>query len=95
MLSVKSQQRKINNMPEFSKIPNIVIIFETVQTALAEDVHKAFDNMDETWRETKETLNNFRIATKDALRVRGDSARKIEIAEIWKQVGTTLDRTPV
>lgn len=73
-------------MPVFGKIPNIVIVFETLHTSIAEDVNKALAEMDETWKETKDTLNNLKIATKDALRVRGDSARKIEEAEIWKQV---------
>ena len=77
---------KIRNSFEFRPVPNIAILFETFQTAVASDVSKKFDDVTDTWMETKDAIENLRIATKDILRVRGETAKRIDERDLWKQV---------
>ena len=81
---------KIRNNLEFRPMPNIAILFETFHNALAHDVSKKFDDVTDTWMETKDAIENFRIATKDILRVRGETAKRIDEKEFWKQVSQIL-----
>ena len=69
---------------DYSKIK--VILFETVHTALAHNVNKKFDDVTNTWMETKDAIENLRIATKELLRVRGETAKRIDERDLWKQV---------
>lgn len=71
---------------EFKPLPNLAILFETFHNALTHDVRKKFGDATDTWMETKETIENFRVATKDILRVRGETAKRIDEKEFWKQV---------
>ena len=77
---------KIRNNLEFKPMPNIAILFETVHTALAHNVNKKFDDVTNTWMETKDAFENLRIATKELLRVRGETAKRIDERDLWKQV---------
>jgi len=77
---------KLKNKCDLGSMPNVVIILETFQNALAQDFNKRIDEMGETWKETKDAVGNMKVATKEVMRVRGDTARRIEEKEFWKQV---------
>ena len=77
---------KLKNKCDLGPMPNVVIILESFQNALVQDFNKRIGEMGETWKETKDTVGNIKVATKEAMRVRGDTARRIEEKEFWKHV---------
>ncbi|XP_066911604.1 putative autophagy-related protein 11 [Clytia hemisphaerica] len=77
---------KLKSKVEIGPLPNVVIFFETFHNALVQDFNKKIDDIGETWTETKDAIGNLKVASKEVLRVRGETARRIEERDYWKQL---------